>query len=1108
MADDPVEMLFYELLDLPPEERRVRLDELRAGDPGLHLELAGLLRAHDNAPAFLARVGPTAGERPTRLGKYEVQGDLGHGAAGIVFLAHDPDLNRPVAIKTLAQGVSRRGAERLREEARTLASVVHPNVAQVYSIEVIEGEREIETAFLTMELVPGSTLAQRLREGALPLELALDYGRQIAAALEAAHLRSVVHRDLKPQNIRITPEGWVKVLDFGLAQLLTPASSAAPARASTGGTPGYMGPEQCRGEPSDLRADLWAFGSVLYECLSGEPAVRGATLAELLDANRRGEVHLDRLPALLPPRVEALLRTALEPDPARRIESATHARQVLDEELLRLRAGSLLAPSQTGEPVETAPARRRAGNLPRPLSSFIGREVWLAETAPRLLADRLLAVTGPGGVGKTRAVIELANRLEPQFPAGVWFVDLSAVSNPIDVPATILRTLRIREVAASTAQTPPPEAIARAFQEERGLLILDNCEHLLASVARFLEELLGLDSRLSVVATSRQPLGLHGEEVLLLPPLALPGAAGVAGATAPEIHAESVELFLQRARSRVPGFAAGERKLGVIEAICERLDGLPLAIELAASHARALPLEEMLRRVQEGRSLPEGAPSSHRRHRSLRELVDWSYQLLPAKEQALLRRLAIFRGGCTLAAVESVCGGWGGIEGWEACDLLGQLVERSLVEPEGPGVPVEGPDHEPARYRLLETIRAFASERLAEEPEPGEPARLEQAYLDFLVRLVALKRDEMGPTRSAWVARIGPDYANAVRGLELALSKGRLDVAYLLGDPLTYYWMQMGQWSAGMRWIDRILEARSHATAPGASGDAPEVRAVAQAGFLATQLRQHEKAAPILEEAQRMARALGDQRVLAFVCQVGGIAACMRGDLDAAQVHLEESLRNAREAEDEGAVAAALGNLGIIESTRGRHGAALPYYREHLRASRAMGDRGAEAAALSNIGWTSWALGDLVEARPSMEQALKILEANRDLPAIAVARQNLAEVLLAQREFDVARSHLLESARIRARIGDRTGLASTLASLSRLAEGMSRLPLAAEILMSVLGTLGPEKVFAVPGAVHSLGWWKEELTRRLGEEEMARAAQRAAAQDLEALLARVEAGTE
>jgi predicted ATPase len=1152
MSDDRLEELFQELVELSPESRRERLESVRSGEPGLFDELNALLSAFESAPGFL-RVStgwappnpgiPARGALPDRLGKYTVEQEIGRGGMGIVYLARDPDLERPVAIKVLPRrAISRDGLEGLWREARVLASVNHPHVAQVHSIEEIPSSRQEPDAILTMEYVPGTTLAGRLLGGPIPCPEALDLGRQIAAALEAAHQRRIVHRDLKPQNIRVTPEGWVKVLDFGLARVLAPLGPSEGERNPSAGTPGYMSPEQCRGETVDFRSDLWSFGAVLYECLAGEPVMRADDLAGLLEANRRGVVDLRALSPLVSQNIETLLRTCLEPDPERRTMSATQVRRILEEELLRLRATAILGTPAHTDGSEHRPSR--PGNLPHPWSSFVGRAEPLRQMEQALAEGRLVTLTGPGGVGKTRASQELARRMETIFTGGIWFVDLSVIADGLEVPATIVRTLRAGGALPAGPSDAPHRAVVNAFRGERGLLLLDNCEHLVDDVSRFVGELLAIPSAVSVLATSRQPLGLPGERVVSLPPLEVPDETEDGArppGSRPRDHgspdgevAESVRLFLDRARARHPEFTAGERAEELLGRICRRLDGLPLAIELAASHVRSFPLEELLRLIESGRPLSAVSGVLPERHRSLHSLVDWSFALLSPPERALLRRLSTFRGGCTFLAAESVCGGWGGIETWEVYALLARLVERSLVEPDAQsGVPEpaassgsdpagaaasseSGVPSPPARYRLLETIRAYAAERLQEDP--AEASALTNRYLDHLREIATLREEERTPLRSAWIRRIAPEYSNLLHGLDLALSGGRRSRAFALAEPLGCTWVQTGQWIDGTRWMDRILEARARGTAA-ANGtaiaqesaiapedQAAEVRVLSLAGLLAAIQGRADRAGPILEEALALGEALAEPEPLAQAHEAAGVAAWRAGRLDEAQGHIERSRRCFEEARDWGGVAVAIGNLGILDCTRGELGPARRSFEEYLRLARGMKDPLAIAAALGNLGWIAGTQGRFDEARSLLEEAVAIQRRNRDLPSAAMILQNLGEFLIRAGLTEEARLRLRESSRIRLKLGDRQGIVTNLVMLGRLAEREERHADGAEILAGVLHLVhGGGSTFR-PDMLALLQASRTALEQRLGAAEMNLAVGRGEARDLRSLLAFADPG--
>ncbi|MEZ4647389.1 MAG: hypothetical protein R3E97_01155 [Candidatus Eisenbacteria bacterium] len=622
------------------------------------------------------------------------------------------------------------------------------------------------------------------------------------------------------------------------------------------------------------------------------------------------------------------------------------------------------------------------------------------------------------------------------------------------------------------------------FSAGAGLILVDNCEHVVDGIASFLEDLLTRDSNVTVLATSRTPIGVPGEEIAILPPLAVDRGSAAD---------EAVELYLQRARSRAPGFQVDERGLSTIREICTRLDGLPLAIELAASQARSLPLEETLRRIREGRSLaaPATAP---RRHQSLKDLVAWSHRLLRPEEQALLERMTIFRGGCTLSAIEEVCGDWGGIERWEVCDLVARLVEASLVEP----VDLELADAQRSevRYRLLETIRMYCAEEALRKPDAESTTRtLETNYLEYTNRLITVRPEERGPTRTAWIARIDPEYPNILHALDLALARGRLDLAYKCGDLLTYYWFQSGQWSVGRRWLDRILEARARST--GTSSDrVAEARFLGQSGFLTSALVRVDASMEHIDEALAICDEIEDHSAIAFVRQLAGIVTWKRMEVDIARRHLLESLRHARIAEDRGSVVAALGNLGVIESTAGRNEMALEYHEQHLAESREMGDEGAVTAALSNIAWANWALGRLELATASMREVVELLADGKNLPNLSMAKANLGEILLSAGELDAARRELIEAGRIRLEMEDRLGLATAVFSLARVAERKGRIEDAAALACAVVDGFGARKILAYSGRILSADDWKAEVMGRLDEAAKSAARDRLAGKDL------------
>jgi serine/threonine protein kinase len=361
------------------------------------------------------------------IGPYRLDSEVGRGGMGIVFRAIDTRLERPVALKLLrariAEDPSWRG--QLETEAKLLASINHPNIATLHSLESSGRFR-----FLTMELVDGESLQQRLRSGPLPLDEALADARQIASALEAAHQRSIVHCDLKPANVMRRSDGVIKVLDFGLARR---PESHTPGGDTISGTPGFMSPEQIRLRAIDARSDLFSFGSLVFECLTGSPAFPGATPQERIEATLRGSPALDALPNPTPPAVRTLLERCLAMEPDARPESAAEVRPIL-ESALESRA---LAARQT---LADAP-----GPLPRPWTSFVGRSELSAHAAQCVMDHPLVTLTGFGGCGKTRLALQVAEDVADRFRDGVSWIDLASMKDPSLFWHSVARSLALRD---------------------------------------------------------------------------------------------------------------------------------------------------------------------------------------------------------------------------------------------------------------------------------------------------------------------------------------------------------------------------------------------------------------------------------------------------------------------------------------------------------------------------------------------------------------------------------------------------------------------------------------------------------------------------------------
>ena len=543
----------------------------------------------------------------------------------------------------------------------------------------------------------------------------------------------------------------------------------------------------------------------------------------------------------------------------------------------------------------------RTDNLPAQSTTFVGRKQALAEIA-RLLADRdvrLLAVVGPGGMGKTRLALEVARQALPRFPAGAWWVDLAPL--PADASrgreAPVSRTVAAALGVQEQPDRPLPEVIADSLQTRELLLVLDNCEHVIDGAARLVGLLLSRCPDLTVLTTSREPLHVPGEHLYEVPPMDLPGAGEMA---ARRLDADAVQLFGQRAVAVRPGFSL-EGCAALVADVCQRLDGMPLAIELAAARLRALSLAEVAGRLDDRfRLLTGGSRTALPRQRTLRYTVEWSVELLDPAEQALFARLSVFIGGFDLEAAEAVCGGEG-VPAAEVLDRLASLVDKSLV------IAVHG-EGGTTRYRLLETLRAYARERLAARGETDViAARHARCYLALAERLE--------PQLLAWekemltaFAYLDAEADNLAAAMRWSLSSGETEVALRIGGVLrSWLEMRLQHLYPYAEWLERAL-AQGGTVNPGT-----RARALSVIHRSAMWKGDYDKAAVVAEEALDLARRTENPRLIGRATWDSGGAAAVTGQPEQARALCQEALQIGREHGDLWLVCDALEDLAAME---------------------------------------------------------------------------------------------------------------------------------------------------------------------------------------------------
>jgi predicted ATPase/DNA-binding CsgD family transcriptional regulator len=661
-------------------------------------------------------------------------------------------------------------------------------------------------------------------------------------------------------------------------------------------------------------------------------------------------------------------------------------------------------------------------DVPPQPKAIIGREQELAAARQRLLrADvRLLTLTGPPGVGKTRVALELATLVASEFEDGVSFVDLAPVSDPRLVIDAVARGLGLRDVDRRVAV----EVVEEFLSHRALLLILDNFEQVL-DAADVVGRLLAACPALKVVATSRAPLHLRWEHELPVPPLALPTLTGETGA---ETIAASpaCRLFIERAQAVAPDFVVGEADAAAVAEICARLDGLPLAIELAAARIKLFPPRALVRRLPGGKPVEPGRESALRllanqsrdlppRQQTLLRAISWSYDLLDADEQALLRRLSVFVDGCSVDAAEAVCD-FGMRNG---LDVVASLLDKSLAWQE------EQPDGEP-RLRLLQTIREYAREQLETSDEaPTIRAR----HANYYVELVEQAAPELiGPNQQAWFARLERERANMFAAERWAAQRNDEATSLRLAAALWPFWLAREDASQARERLETILRLIAQAT-PGPTLP----RVLHGAALIAEKLGDYATCRSLLQQGVDLARQLDDRRGLATLLDSLGRQLFIEGRLADARAALDESHAILSPLDDRIALARLLSHLGFLELLEGRPAEARAIFERGLALADAAGDQHRVAEFMDNLGNTFEAQGDQEAAAQMFQRAIAIWRELGQGHWLAMALNNLGKVEVRRGELESARGSLLEALSLAHRIGNRRRMAYTLAAVAALA---------------------------------------------------------------------------
>ncbi|MDG3010161.1 protein kinase [Rhodococcus sp. D2-41] len=871
---------------------------------------------------------------------FEDAEEIGQGGFGTVYRCAQPELDRIVAVKVLTAELDEPNRARFLREQRAMGRLTgRPGIVTVLQI----GETRSGRPYLVMPYHSRGSLAARIHhDGPLPISQVLDLGVTMAGALEVVHGLGIVHRDLKPANILYTDYDEPALTDFGIAHI---AGGYMTATGTVTGSPAFTAPEVLGGDPPTPASDIYGLGATLFSALTGHAAYERRsgeqviaqflriTTAPVPDLRERG----------IPDQVSTIIEHAMARDPRERPSAAA-----LSEQLKRVRGGF----AETVARPDLQEAFAGHGKLPAELTSFVGRRAELTEICNALSTSRLVTLVGLGGVGKTRLALRAAASVQRTYADGVWLVELGEVRDPALVVDQVAAAVGVRDYAGG----PLRDLLVEVMSTRSALLVIDNCEQVIDAVAELVQVLLERCLDLRILATSREPFGLGGEVLVQVAPLTTP-RLGTAASLRVLSRIDSIALFVQRAATAVQGFELTERNMVTVAAICRRLDGLPLAIELATARLRALSPEQILERLTDRYALlTRGGRGVPIRQQTLRWSIGWSYDLCTPEEQQLWGRLSLFVGSFDIDDVENVCGA----EIPDVIDTVSALVDKSiLIRDEVDGW---------VRFRLLDTVRDYGREKVE---HTDEYADLRRRQRDWYQRL-ALEAEAgwIGPLQLDWIARLRRELPNLRDALEFSLAEPG-DNATRIAVALYPFWVSRGLFGEGLRWLNRALDR------PGDQSARQLAKALYAACVLGGLQGDLEAATARLDRARALDTGSTDPTTYAFVAAADGFVALCSGDPVRARARLTDAVDAPCASTERALQLTALRFLGWAhmsdDPTR-----ALAYHEKALALSESYGEFLHRGYALWAIGIDAFRAGDHDRVVQRLEAGLRLTRRTDD----------------------------------------------------------------------------------------------------------------------------------
>jgi serine/threonine-protein kinase PknK len=1041
-----------------------------------------------------------------RISHFEIVEKLGQGEMGVVYKARDLRLDRPVALKFLAPHLVAREENRLRllREAHLASMLSHPNICVIYDIQ----DQPEGDVFIVMEFVDGVSLRERITQKPLSIPEVLTYATQIAGALLIAHEHGIVHRDLKSENIMITVLGQAKVMDFGLAQLNE--REGLQQQSDVIGTIAYMAPEVIQGRVANVPSDIFSFGVVLFEMLTGQLPFRGAHRAAMVHSILTTDPDVpERSRNDVPEILRATIARALKKNPSERHADVT---KILADLKAAVSSRDVHPLADTG-----GKTVREFQGFPSQPTTFVGREQHIQQLKDLLASARLVTLTGPGGTGKTRLALQAAEEFTLASHERAFFIPFAGLSDPDVVPSAVSQALGVRESEGTTLQ----DAICGFLQEKKTLIVLDNFEHLLKA-SLFVANLLTACPTLTLLVTSREALRIGGECEYPVPPMKLPAHEHVLS-TEELTRVEALTLFTQRAAAAKPDFRLSDEIAPIVAAICVRLDGLPLAIELAAARLKHLTPQDILNRLDHRLHLLTGGTQDRPvRQRTLRETIEWSYELLDDIHKLLFRRLSVFAGSFSLDAAESLCSSEAN-PAVEMRNRITSLAQKSLLKQ------MADVDDAP-RFTILETIREFGLEKLAKS---REASLMRRAHAEYFLNLAEQAEPEIWlKFDTRWIRRLTFELANIRESLDYFTTSGDYEKLMRLAGSLTFFFTLSNLSGEGRQWLNRAHAAsgRLQQTCFGA-------RVLQGIGHHSWIMGDYDRAKAALEQSVTIYRTLGNELlavaaldILSLVNESKGenalaremqseVIAVLRKEgrrLDLARVYANaieplddaaaremyvESLQVFRETGNAFSVIRALRNLGFLEYRGGNYTRAMEIFREALPIARAM-KFSWHLSRILNL------LGDIARCETIDEQASDEYTESRlvsrkggNKGELAWALAGLAFVSLHQKDYAHAELLFQESLSIQTHQQYKRGVAGCLIGLASVTMHREMPDEAISFLRAVEMSAKQQPMLLLPAEKIEFEQAKNAVFKAAGEESFVRCWQQAATLTLDEAVA-------